>query len=79
MLVTAPNFTTSRKQSIRTINTAQRNQKIVERFYFWFETKRTRIDDVYRIVASEFCLSPRTVEDIIARNGSWLDELYKRK
>jgi hypothetical protein len=78
MLVTTQTTTFNRKQSIRTINTVQRNQKIVERFYHWFETKRTRIDDVYRIVASEFCLSPRTIEDIIARNGSLLDELYKK-
>jgi hypothetical protein len=56
----------------------KRNTDLVKRFYFWFETKRTRIDDVYIILGREFYLSPRTVEDLISKNGEILDSLYRK-
>jgi len=54
----------------------KRNEALIKRFYYWFETKRTRIDDVYVILSREFFISSRTVENIVRDNSDLLDKLY---
>ena len=75
---TATQIVTYTPKRSRTEYLCKRNADLVTRFYFWFEVRRTRMDDVYTILAREFYLSPRTVEDLIKKNGELLDNLYKK-
>lgn len=45
-----------------------RNKKICQRFYYWSEVKRRRIDDVMRILSEEeFFLSETTIWNIVKK------------
>ena len=55
-----------------------RNTKIIERFYYWFETQGKRIEIAYTNVGKEYFLASRTIENIIQANSELLDRLYKK-
>lgn len=47
-----------------------RNAKIVERFTYWTEVKRRRVDDTMKILSEEeFFLSENTILKIIKERG----------
>jgi hypothetical protein len=48
---------------------ANRNKKICERFKYWSEDRRRRIDDVLQILSQEeFFLSETTIWNIVKNN-----------
>jgi hypothetical protein len=58
----------------------QRNESLVKRFFYWYETKRLRYDDVLRKLSTEeFYISESRIEVIISENQSKLDCLYANK
>jgi hypothetical protein len=57
-----------------------RNQKLILRFYFWYDQKRLRRDDVIRILSEEeFFLQPYTIREIINSNSDKLKELRQKR
>lgn len=58
----------------------QRNDRLVHRFYYWYETKRLRYDDVLRKLSTEeFFISEARIRAIISENSELLDSLFESK
>jgi len=59
---------------------ALRNQKMIIRYYYWREIRRTRSDDVFEILSNdEFFLEETTVRRIIRDQLDYFTELKKEK
>lgn len=57
-----------------------RNQKLILRYYYWYDVKRMRTDDVLNILSQhEFFLKEYTIREIIRCNIDRLKELRKEK
>jgi|GEM_PF-2708870 hypothetical protein len=57
-----------------------RDERLVRRFYYWYETKRLRYDDVLnKLSTEEFFISETRIETIITENQSLLDSLFEAK
>lgn len=53
-----------------------RDQKLIERYYYWTEVKRRRFDDAILILSeSEFFISQQRVLYIIRQNNSLLNKM----
>jgi hypothetical protein len=56
-----------------------RNEKLVRRFYYWFEVKRLRIDDVLlKLSREEFFIEETTIMELLKENQSLLDAMYRK-
>ena len=56
-----------------------RNQNLIKRFFYWYETRQTRYEKVLTILSTqEFYLSENRIEAIISENRAMLDELYSK-
>jgi hypothetical protein len=57
----------------------RRNEKLVRRFYYWFETKRLRVDDVLKKLSEEeFFITEERIMELIKQNSDLLDSLYQK-
>jgi hypothetical protein len=57
----------------------RRDQKLIRRFYYWFETRRRRLDDVLKILSQdEFFISEGRIMEIIKENDELLNSLYQK-
>lgn len=56
-----------------------RNQKLIERYYYWSEIKRRRHDDVLSILSNqEFFISEQRIMVLLRENQKQLDELFEK-
>lgn len=63
-----PNY---HNQKRKTARLEKRNKKICQRFHYWSEVRRRRIDDVLRILSEEeFFLSQSTIWNIIKKQNT---------
>ncbi|MEZ5195090.1 MAG: transposase [Bacteroidales bacterium] len=55
----------------------RRDKKLCERYYYWFEVKRLRYDDVLKTLSEdEFFISEQRIVQIIRNNNEYIDRLF---
>jgi len=58
----------------------KRNKRLIERYYYWSEVKRRRLDDVFIILSQqEFFIHERTILEILRKNNDYLNSLISNK
>ncbi len=56
-----------------------RDQKLIERYYYWTEIRRRRFDDVLKILSvEEFFIAEKTIEDLLRINNDKIQEFIDK-
>ena len=73
-IFSADNKTTSEKK-VKGVQTAERDAALAYRFYYYYELKRTRFDDILPDLEREFFIASNTIVERLTVNDTLLKDI----